>query len=485
MKKMFLIKNYGLSFHKFPHLRISSAAIGSRKRSSSLLKIQSAFFVEQSIFSRLLNLRRKIEGDVNISNEKWGRILNKKDLEEAESIFQTILESKDKTKIQEIVPEVKNCLYLLAKNKHYSNKITNIVLGIFKELQGQDFPFFLVPDYLQYLFTFEKKSATYFPQNFVSDFEKFFYEKAMMLKIKELSYLFELNRILKNQFSSNFLPFLEKIILLNINDEKFLYLKSCEMIMSELRKNALFYASNKFLDEYLTVYLNILTNISINHKELNYVLKCLHKKLKINYYDFEVREILTKFFQGSREIFQSLIEDESFYDKELFISILMLGKNNWINQILSKNFYNSIIDKIITREVNRTTIIILLSCVNEIHGISIPNVEKIDLSLIHLLNSIKDLRDFYLIFKWGKKHNNHLIIDITFLQLAKVLLEKGEIEHQFINSLQNFRQNYKHINSINRFSLTVFDLFVKKHPSRKIVEKEEKLEQDIDEAVNV
>ena len=485
MIKMLLIKNFGLSFHKFPHLRMSTATFAYRKRPSPLLKIQSAFFVEQSIFSRLLNLRRKIEGDVNISNEKRGRILNKKDLEEAESIFQAILESKEKTKIQEIVPEVKNCLYLLAKNRYYSNKITNTVLGMFKELQGQDFPFFLVPDYLQYLYTFEKKSATYFPENFVSDFEKLFYEKAMMLKIKELSYLFELNRILKNQFSSNFLPFLEKIILLNINDEKFLYLKSCEMIMSELRKNALYYASNKFLDEYLTVYLNVLTNISINHKELYYLLKSLQRKIRINFYDFEVREILVKFFQGCREILQTLIEDESFYDKDLFVSILTLGRNNWINQIFSKNFYNSIINKIITREVNKTTIIILISCVNEIHGISISNIEKIDLSLIHVLNSINDLRDFYLILKWGKKHNNHLIIDITLLQLSKILLEKRDIEHQYINSLQNFRQNYKHINSINRFSLTVFDLFVKKHSIRKIVGTEEKLEQDIDEAVNV
>jgi hypothetical protein len=443
----------------------------------TLYNQQSKSFAERSIFTRFLDLRKKLDGISYVSKTNDKKTFNKKDLEEAENIFQAVIDSKDKTKITEMISEIKTILSILSKNKIYSRPIQEIVYSIFKELQGTDFPFFLVPEYISYLLNFEKKSSIYFPPNFVSDFEKHFYEKAIMLKVRELSLFFSLNKILNNQISSNFIPFLEKIILLNINDEKFLYLKSCELIMSDLRRYSLIYASNKFLDEYLSVYLKMISVNSINHKELNFLLRSLNKRIKTNYFDFELREILHKFFEGSKELIQNQIDDETFYDQDLLFAFLLIAKNNFLTGIFSKNYYNSIVKKIITKDVNRLTMVNLLNFINELPMISSSNIEKVDLHLVHTLKQFKELRDFFLTLKYAKKYNNHVLVDIVFLQLSKYLLEKGDLDYNFLYAINSFKQTYKFSTSINRFSLNVLDAYIKRNP-KKVNMSEEKVEQN-------
>ena len=442
----------------------------------SIVKLQSANFAEKSIFTRFLDLRKKLEGDSFISKIVEHKITPRKEIEEAENILLSVIESKDKTKIQEIIPEVRKILHIQMKNRYYSKQTISLVYTILRELQGQDFPFFLVPDYILYIQTFERRSPSNFPSNFVSDFEKHFYEKAVMLKIKELSLLFSLTKILTNQFSSNFLPFLENIILLNINNEKFLYLKSCDAIMNDVRRNALYYTSNTFLDEYLSVYLKMISSNTINYKEYNHLIRSLNKKIKSNYFDFEMRDVITKFLEGSREIMQGMIEDESFYEQDLFIAFLMISKVNFLNGIFPKSFYNSIVKKIITKDLNKMTIVNLINYLPDLPGISNANVEKVDLHLIQFLKNFKELRDFYLALKYAKKYNNHYLVDIVFLHLAKYMLENREVDYFYFNAIYNFKQNYKLFNSVNRFSMSVLELFMKKNPKKSMMN-EERIEQ--------
>ena len=442
----------------------------------SIIKLQSANFAEKSIFTRFLDLRKKLEGDSFISKMVEFKITPKKEIEEAENILLSVIESKEKTKIQEIIPEVRKILHIQIKNRYFSRQIISMVYTILKELQGQDFPFFLVPDYILYLQSFERRNPSNFPSNFVSDFEKHFYEKAVMLKIKELSLLFSLTKILSNQFSSNFLPFLENIILLNINNEKFLYLKSCDPIMNEIRRNALFYMSNTFLDEYLSVYLKMITTNTINYREYNHLIRTLTKKIKSNYFDYEMRDVLIKFLEGSRDIMQGMIDDESFYEQDLFIAFLMISKVNFLTGIFPKSFYNSIVKKIITKDINKITIINLINFLPDLPGISNANLEKVDLHLIQFLKNFKELREFYLALKYAKKYNSHYLIDIVFLYLAKFLLENREVDYFYFNAVYSFKQNYKLVNTVNRFSICVIELFMKKNPKKSIMN-EERLEQ--------
>ncbi len=368
-----------------------------------------------------------------------------------------------------VIPETLRYLMVLRKQRHHqSNILMNLCNKIFENFKGKDFPFFLVPYYLNHLTLFfsTKKITKQLPSSFIGDLETAFFEKAVLLDIRELAFM----TIYPQNFkaSDRFLPFLENNLLHKLD-----YLEKSgdfSNIITIISNNYLLTCSNNFLKRFLSKVGDLINENLVNFDDLNNLVRAL-KRLYYKYplaNNEEVNKILETFLWKIRDYLFEIPKDDIIFN----VNLLNLMSFRIFRNCITKgeeNLGNIIIKSIISKPnmILPKNLFAILKSASHYKEFDLPNTTVNKLSMIALSNiqNIQNSNDILsMIYFFSKINfdNKDKLYEILALKLLDVIIKGDSGGKNVTKCFSILKPKCELFNSIYLSYLEEFNLSIQK-----------------------